>query len=439
MKFIFFGDCVPREVHKQLFDSFPGRVFERVGNEYLLTYLESFVGLGFEVYSIVSDFARPVIKAEFGSLQGSQGVSNAQAILRDPKSGINYQFINNDGPKIMRLLKRMQGYSRILRQFKRDLRTAGSSERLLIGNYSGQIMYAWSCLRFRRSNFGKRFVRYLAIMADRPVQHSQSLLLNFLGKIQWRWLRDADAIIVHSELEAREMYRPRVGNRVFTIPVIFASSVISQYEQVQDSRVARSDSKAKGDDNFEFSVVYTGFIRAGYAIDSLIETIKLAQILYPRKFRWRFAGWGTDFKQELEELAGLRNSGVELLGVLDAEDLVRLQKSADVLISLRRNYTSQEKLHNRYGYAAKLFDYLLAERPAVTNDFPAIEDGMRPFLNIVDSLEPEAILAIIERIRINPPSPELLEKGREYVINHHSPATLTRKLREVLDNIGVKV
>jgi glycosyltransferase involved in cell wall biosynthesis len=424
MKLVFFADCLPREVHKQLLDSYRGRVNARVTNEYFLAYLEAFVQLGYEVHSVVSDFARSAIETEF-DINSSGGGLNESI---DPRTGIHYDFINTDGPKFLRLIKKMIGNYRLLKKFQRNLQSATEYEHLLVGNYSGQVMYAGPCLWFRHSRFARNWkVKYLAFMADYPYENFRPRWLYYLTKLQWRWLKGADAVLVESELAGRELFAPRIGNHVFSISAPVAEPVIQQYSQIEPL--------AHNDSTFRFTIVYTGTFYLGYALDSLVETIRLAEIKYPGKYRWRFAGWGTHCLDQLEELAARPSSGVELLGVLDTTNLIKLQKSADVLISLRKNSTPDEKLWNRYAYSAKLFDYLLVARPVLATDVPAIESGARPFLNLIDSEDPEDILAAIERICEHLPSQKLLDQGRDYVIEHHSTPALARELKKILELI----
>jgi hypothetical protein len=243
-------------------------------------------------------------------------------------------------------------------------------------------------------------------------------------------MKAADALLVHTESYGREVAEVRTGVPAYKLPMPVAESVILQYSQID--RPLESS-------GFQFTVVYTGSLFSRYALDSLIETIRLAETKNPGKYRWRFAGSGeAELTNQLRDLAARPNSGVEFLGPLDATELIKLQKSADVLISLRKNSTGDEKLWSRYSHSAKLFDYLLAARPVLTTDVEAIDSGMRPFLNFIDSEDPEDILAAIERICEHPPSQELLERGRDYVIEHHSPAAVTRELNRILEQIGVK-
>jgi hypothetical protein len=427
MKLVCFADCLPSEVHKQLFDCYWPRVSGRVTNECYLAYLELFAQLGYEVHSVVSDFARPAIRAAF---QGSD---------RDPHTGINFHYINTDGPTFLRLLKKIVGNYRVLKKFQRELQSGDQLEPLVIVNHAGQVMYAVPCFWFRRSRFAKNWrggVQYLAIMSDYPIEHSNVWWLNFLSKIQWYCLKGADALLLESEVGAREIFAPRIGaNRAFAFGFPLTESLIQQYRSVEPPIRDNSES--------QFTVVYTGLFSMLYLFDRLVDTIRLAETKCPGKYRWQFAGWGTDCMDQLEELAALPGFDVELLGALDATELIKLQKSADVLISFRRNSTSLYKQWryeqwNRIAYSTKLFDYLLAARPILTTDVPAIEPGMRPFLNLIDSEEPEDILAAIERVCEHPPSQELLEQGRDYVIEHHSTSAVAGELKPILDRIGVK-
>jgi hypothetical protein len=66
MKTVFFGEILPREVHYKILKNYPNRVVPRVINEFIMSYFEAFVKLGYEVHSVIPSFARSAIEAEFG-------------------------------------------------------------------------------------------------------------------------------------------------------------------------------------------------------------------------------------------------------------------------------------------------------------------------------------------------------------------------------------
>jgi hypothetical protein len=427
MKLVFFGEILPREVHYKVLKTHPGRVVPRVMNELILNYLEVFVEQGYEVHSVIPSFARSAIETEF-DINSSGGGLNESI---DPRTGIHYHYFNNDGSKFSRLFHKLRTNFQVLAEIRRQLKATKSTEQLLIGNYIGHIVYALPCVLLRHSRFGRRSNVKYWIFADYMFgQKVNSFLLKLIDNIQWRLMKAADALLVPNEHYGREAAEAFTGVPAFKLPMAVAESVILQYSQIK--RPLESS-------GFQFTVVYTGSVLLRHAFNSLIETIRLAEIKYPLKYRCRCAGPGEDdLVNQLQELAARPNSSVEYLGVLDAVELIQLQKSADVLISLRKNSTPEEKLISRSAPSTKLFDYLLAARPVLTTDVEAIDSGMRPFLNFIDSEDPKDILAAIERICENPPSQELLEQGRDYVIEHHSPAAVTRELKAIFEQIGVK-
>jgi hypothetical protein len=79
MKLVFFNETLPREVNVQIYNSFPYRAYPPPVNEEVMSWLEAFVQLGYEVHTLTPSFARPVIEAEFG-LNSSGG--GAQSFIR---------------------------------------------------------------------------------------------------------------------------------------------------------------------------------------------------------------------------------------------------------------------------------------------------------------------------------------------------------------------
>jgi hypothetical protein len=423
MKLVFFGEILPREVHYKILKNFPGRVVPRVINEFMMSYFEAFVKLGYEVHSVIPSFSRSAIEAEFGI--NSSGGGRKTSV--DPRTGIHYHYFNNDGPKFMRLFHKLRTNFQVLAGIRRQLKSAKSTEQLLIGNYCGAIVYALPCVLFRRSKFGRRSnVKYWVYDDTFINLKVSSFWLRLINNFRWRLMRNADAVLVNTESYGREVIEPSTGVSAYKLPHVVAESVIKQYKQIECSTAE--------DSAFQFSVAYTGGLFTFYAIDSLIDTIRLGEVKYPGKYRWRFAGSGdAELINQLRELAAHSNSGVEFLGLLDATELIKLQKSADVLICLKKNATKEEKLSGRYASSSKLFEYLLASRPVLTTNVEAIDQGMRPFLNLIDSEVPEDIFAAIERICEHPPSQKLLNEGCDYVIGHNSTTAVVRELKAILD------
>jgi hypothetical protein len=427
MKMVFFGEVLPREVHYKVLKNYPNRVVPRMFNELFNSYFEAFVQLGYEVHSVIPSFARSAIEAEFG-INSSGGGLKASV---DPRTGIHYHYFNNDGSRFSRLFHKLCTNFQVLAEIRRQLKTTKSTEQLIIGNYCSQIVYALPCVLLRNSRFGRRSNVKYWIFEERLIAKPNSFLLKLIDNIQWRLMKAADALLVVTEYYGREVTEPRTGVPYYILPNVVSESLIQQYRQIEHFTPKNTSS--------QFIVVYTGGVYSRYAFDSLIETIRLAETKYPGKYRWRFAGSGElDLTNQLQELAARPNSGVEFLGPLDATELIKLQKSADLLISLRKIATPEDKLWGRYANSGKLFDYMLAARPALTTDGVGIDSGMRPFLNFIDSTDPEDLLAAIERICEHPPSQELLEQGRDYIIEHYSPAPVTRELKAIFEQISMK-
>jgi glycosyltransferase involved in cell wall biosynthesis len=115
-------------------------------------------------------------------------------------------------------------------------------------------------------------------------------------------------------------------------------------------------------------VVYTGKVYAGYGeIDYLLEAAKL----FPPGFDMVIVGGREDQVRRLR--SRLRSEGITnviLTGFVTPADARRYQAAADVLVS----YYPGDLPLNKYRSPGKLFEYMAANRPIVTADYPFVHD-----------------------------------------------------------------
>jgi glycosyltransferase involved in cell wall biosynthesis len=117
---------------------------------------------------------------------------------------------------------------------------------------------------------------------------------------------------------------------------------------------------------------------------------------------------------------------------LGGEQLLEIQTQADVLVSFR-NLSPQYGIINHWNHSSKLYEYLLARRPILSTDYPAIAPETRQYLHLVPDNSLTTLVAALDDLITHPPTSEQLERGARYVEKLNDPATNVELLTKFLD------
>ncbi|MBV1820475.1 glycosyltransferase [Anaerosalibacter bizertensis] len=126
-------------------------------------------------------------------------------------------------------------------------------------------------------------------------------------------------------------------------------------------------------------------------------------------------------------------------GVVPNSKAITLQAKSDILLLIRAMDNEDEKYLAKYAVSGKLPEYLATGVPVVTNDVPAIPEGFRPYLVIIDSYDSqviaEKIRELVEDEEIYKSYISVALKGRDYIIKNCNWRAQSSKIKEFINNI----
>jgi glycosyltransferase involved in cell wall biosynthesis len=168
---------------------------------------------------------------------------------------------------------------------------------------------------------------------------------------------------------------------------------------IEEARTPKSEARSKlGLPLDRRLAVYTGKVNARYReIDYLLETTKLLD----ENTEMVIVGGRDDEVRMLRQRADSQGiTNVRFVGFVAPGDVYDYQSAADVLVT----YYPGDLTLNRYRASpGKLFEYMAAQRPIVTADYPALRELLSPSAALfVEKDRPEVLAQGITRVLDDP-------------------------------------
>lgn len=188
-----------------------------------------------------------------------------------------------------------------------------------------------------------------------------------------------------------------------------------------------------GDSDFEINkdvsniktILYTGTLHRKFGVLHLLEAFSLIK---DPDYRLVICGSG-DSEKEIRD-AAKKDPRIEFMGQCKREDVLKLQRSATVLVNPRMN----NEEYTKYSFPSKNMEYLSSGTPLIAYKLDGIPDEYNSFIkypddNSIQSMA-DAIESICELTDVERKSIGL--KGREFVISNKNSKMQTNKIVSLL-------
>lgn len=402
MKYVFVGDVIPEDVFSKI-----SRISPSTNNMELI-YIQFFAktyGKDFYVLSRNWDLRR-------------LDKSNGKCI---PK--YQFQYGNCEINTISFSRKRRSwNYSAIvniyieLRRFK--IENANSQKIVFIVNnpFYGLLLPVWLAKRkndklFTIVNEGLD-ARYLH-------EHKIKLRENVTFILQKILLRRNDGIITFCRNTVNR-YAPKLPH----ISLIYAC----------DSTLFNDDGNYEKDVN-HITILYAGLIAPCYGLSQLMEGVERL----PNYYKLVICGGGTETMVNMVKRHTEKSQKVVFKGLLPRKDIIRMEKSSDLLVMIRTATTPSEMYISQYCQPSKIPEYLLSGTPILATDIEGIPEELKPFLNFTSS-NPEEIAQRIVEICEN--RKQIFRQkaylGQLYATKNCTPNLMMNKMIDFIDLISNK-
>jgi glycosyltransferase involved in cell wall biosynthesis len=187
-----------------------------------------------------------------------------------------------------------------------------------------------------------------------------------------------------------------------------------------------SDSSRRTDGAFIFASA--GWLNEANGIPIVLAAFAMV----PRgDFRLRVAGMGP--LRPMVEEAARRDSRIEYLGMLDAEGVAGLYRTADVLLNIRLT----KGMDTRYLFPSKLIEYLASGVPTITTSVGHVEDEFSRLVYVLRDETAEGLASILSSVaaRSSDERTRLASEARTYVATNKSWDAQAAKVDEYLRKV----
>lgn len=189
----------------------------------------------------------------------------------------------------------------------------------------------------------------------------KDLFQNFIHKYL---LRHNDGVITFNEATVLK-YAPMVP---------YISLLHSCDERLFDNIVRASEDK-------QYQILYAGSLSSCYGIDNLVK----AMDYLPDSYKLIICGGGDTNTEASIQTASNLNKRIEFLGMIPRHEVLKLERSSNVLVIIRVAKTLSEKYLADYCQPSKLAEYMLSGTPIIATDILGIPKEIKPYLNFTEA------------------------------------------------------
>ena len=201
----------------------------------------------------------------------------------------------------------------------------------------------------------------------------------------------------------------------------------SRHYCVVEGIATSSESDRTEDPSFQ-SILYSGTLDKRYGIDNLLQAF---QKIDSKNARLYICGVGDG--QEIVEKTAQHDRRICYMGLVSRNEILRLQKSAAVLVNPRQN-TGE---YTKYSFPSKNLEYLSSGTPLVAYKLDGIPDEYDAYIHYVKDNTVESLKNAIEQVLNASPQERYAwgEAARQFVLNNKNETVQARKILDMLNRI----
>ena len=283
--------------------------------------------------------------------------------------------------------------------------------------YSAETVLLWAV-----SMLKKKYPSLIVcdIIADLPDMSNLSgrksfalrMLERYLSSKSYECMQAVDCFVLLTEHMAEYMniHKPYV-----------VMEGISTQSHPEDGRTVRKDRR-------EINILYSGTLHRRFGILHLLKAFMLTK---NRNYRLVICGVG-DSEAEIIEAAG-QDSRIVFHGQLTREEVLQIQKDADVLVNPRQNIEEFTK----YSFPSKNLEYLSAGKPVIAYKLDGIPDEYDEYLHYPANDSIEALSKkIMEICEMDADRRRTLgDKARNFVRDQKNAVVQTSRIVKLISDV----
>lgn len=182
-------------------------------------------------------------------------------------------------------------------------------------------------------------------------------------------------------------------------------------------------------ENSPFVFAFAGWLNEANGIPVLLSAFRSLRV---SSFRLRIAGPGP--LQAVVEEASRQDARIQYLGMLDAPDVARMYRTADVLLNVRLT----KGIDTRYFFPSKLIEFLASGVPTITTSVAHAEDEFDDLVYVLHDESAGGLAELMSYVasRSHEERATVANRAREYAVMNKTwdvqTAKVARYLRQVV-------
>lgn len=263
-----------------------------------------------------------------------------------------------------------------------------------------------------------KYICYLVCSVELPQYKG---IYGLVAKMSKYLIKSADATITYVEKSSIDYTKK---------PYISINYYIDENKVDLFDKYIKKNKKSKK----KINITYTGALTY---ISGVEEMIKMIDKL-PDNYVLNICGSG-ECEEKIKQYQKEKPEKLNYLGLLSQEEVIDLQIKADILVVFRNKENKKNKYYANYAGSSKITEYLLSGNPIITNEHGALDEKLKPYLNVVKSTDSDYLKEYIINLSKSLNSAKMLDKckkGRDYIISNCIEGAQSKKICDFIEKIG---
>ena len=291
----------------------------------------------------------------------------------------------------------------------KKLKKKNKNEKIVVVSFNPHIFYSYPVLIAK-----KRYsVKTVCFLVGSVLLPDLTGLAKFINKRSLSAFRNFDGVITYVEKSCLDYTKAPY------LPILY--SVNHTFPKKRVNRLKK-----------EKVISYTGALTTVNGVDIILEVAKKL----PVKYKFIICGTGPLKERVLEYEKKYDN--IIYKGVVSNEESMRIQQESDLLLLIRSDRDTINKYYSDYAASGKLTQYVATGVPILAHKIGAFPSCLIPYLNFVDSLDPNQIAHQIEGLLENDSYKLLLNKaeaGKKFIEKNGNESTQNKKICDFVDKL----
>lgn len=215
----------------------------------------------------------------------------------------------------------------------------------------------------------------------------------------------------------------------------FASGVITITNKIQcnnintavinggiDSNILEKYKKVRKKKSKKIKIVYTGALYYRYNLPKIINAVNNSNL----DLEFDIYGSGED----LEYIKNSVNEKIKYFGNVSREELIQVQKNADILVAILNN----DELSNKT-FPSKIFEYIATGNEVIISNLDIIDNDLKKLCHVIEKINEKSIIEKINSIILDKKKLNNEEISYKTLLSNYTWEANSKKIVKLIDEV----